>query len=133
MTANLFTLAAEPLPSPAPAPIPREVSRAARVLQGERKRQRAIRQVEENADADWMKAAEKTIRWYAALGDRFTSDDIWANLEKMNLTTHEPRALGAIFNRLARQGVIEQTGEYRKSVRPECHRNPKAVWRGAGQ
>jgi hypothetical protein len=133
MGANLFTLAAEPLPSPAPAAIPREVSRAARVLAGERKKQRAIRQVEDAASPDFLAAAEGIVRALAASGAEFTTDAVWDALPA-DCRTHEPRALGAVFNRLAKANVIRKVNCLPvPSVRPECHRCPKTVWRGAGQ
>ncbi len=113
----------------APAAIPRRVSDAARLLAGERAKQRAIRQVEDGADASFLDAAAAIVRRLAASGAEFSADAVWDELPA-DCSTHEPRALGAVFNRLAKAGLIERTGRYVPSVRPESHRCPKAVWRG---
>jgi hypothetical protein len=42
---------------------------------------------------------------------------------------HEPRALGALMREAARNGLIEATDRVRPSERPQCHMNPKRVWR----
>lgn len=84
--------------------------------------------VGDNADGQWIKAAEAVILAMEP-GHSFCADDIWNVLADSDHWTHEPRALGAVVRELRRAGVIESTGTYRKSTRPEAHQRPVAVWR----
>ena len=60
----------------------------------------------------------------------FTADEVWQRLEILNQAEGaNPKALGAVLSSLARDGVIETTGNYRKSVLPRRHQRPVAEWR----
>lgn len=93
-------------------------------------RDHAIDTVEANAHDEWLATADRIVRHLAAVGLPFTTDDVWSRLDARGVTTHEPRALGAVIRKAARRGLIATTGDYRKSVRPECHARPVAVWKG---
>lgn len=95
--------------------------------EGERRRDVALAQVELNADDRWMEAAEAAVRFCARTMDDFTSDDVWARLSGVP-APHEPRAMGAVMRRLAKDGVVVRTDRTRDSERPEAHRGPKRVW-----
>ena len=82
---------------------------------------------EQHADTEWRTTAEAILFRYAAGARPFTTDDLWAELERTGVTTHEPRALGAIVRRASTVGTIVPIG-YRPSTRSECHGRPVRVW-----
>lgn len=88
----------------------------------------SIEQVEEHAHAEWLAAAMLAVRDLARHNDTFTTDQVWELLELDNVATHEPRAMGAVMRRASKDGLIEATGNYVKSARPECHARPVPVW-----
>src|SRR5579864_3212859 len=86
----------------------------------------AIADVSDHADELWKVAARSMVYKVAVRMPTFTSDDVWrAGLPK----PREPRALGAVFNQLAREGFIETTGEFRRTAQVLRHSAPVAVWR----
>jgi hypothetical protein len=87
----------------------------------------AIRQVEAAAPGEWMRRARDAALLVSLARFDFTTDDVWTALD--GLEPPEPRAMGAVMKGLAAEGLIRATGEYRKSVRVECHARPVAVWR----
>lgn len=89
----------------------------------------AIQQAGDNADPEWTALAHATLRYVASLGAEFTTDDIWLRLEFRNIHTHEPRAMGAVMRAAVRDGLIEKTGAYVESSRPQSHARPIPVWR----
>lgn len=89
----------------------------------------ALFRVEAHADIDWKQSAELAVANAARRG-LFTTDDVWAVLDAGTASTHEPRALGAIMRRMAKDGFITATDEWRVSSRPECHGRHVRVWRG---
>jgi hypothetical protein len=92
-------------------------------------RDEAIAQVEANADREWKTAALGAVRWLAANRVEFTSDDVWRLLpDQSAATTHEPRALGAVMRKAARDGLVRKTDRVVNSTRVECHARPVAVW-----
>jgi len=92
-------------------------------------RDEAIAQVEANADREWKTAALNAVRWLAANRVEFTSDDVWRLLPHQSAaTTHEPRALGAVMRKAARDGLVRKTDRVVNSTRVECHARPVAVW-----
>lgn len=92
---------------------------------------KAIERVEAHADADWKAAAFEAVVWLAERRAELTTDGVWAALDRLDpdAATHERRAMGPIMRQAVREGVIEATDRYHISVRPECHGNPKRVWR----
>ena len=70
--------------------------------------------------AEWYPAI---LRVAQSLGT-FTTDDLWDVIPKPS----EPRAMGAVMHKVAKQGRIRSTGEYRRSTEVSCHARPKAVW-----
>jgi hypothetical protein len=89
----------------------------------------ALNRVDANADEEWKTTALRAVGWLSMTQDRFTTDDVWAVLVDREEATHEPRALGPIMLRARKLGYIAGTNDYVLSMRPECHRNPKKVWR----
>jgi di/tripeptidase len=90
----------------------------------------AIDRAGRNADPLWKKAALDAV-CHIALNRRiqFTTDEVWELLEQQGIrATHEPRALGAVLRTAQSRGLIKSTGNYRKSVRVECHSRPVMIW-----
>jgi hypothetical protein len=92
-------------------------------------RDEAIARVEANADQDWMIQATLVIELMSKVYDRFTTDDVWRELGRRDLTVREPRAIGAAMKKAKGKGVIAPTGNYVPSARPESHCRPIRVWR----
>lgn len=88
----------------------------------------AIAEAEAHADERWFAQALAVVRVLALRGEPFTTDDVWARLERMETSTHEPRAMGAVMRRAKAAGLCRPTDDYRPSVRPEHHRGPVRVW-----
>lgn len=95
---------------------------------GRELRDEAVAQVNDNADPAWKYVARKFVR-ELPVGTLFTTDRIWWHLNRMRVTTPEPRALGAIMLALAREDLIAKTGEYVNTTRPKAHSRPIPVWR----
>lgn len=92
----------------------------------------ALDRVEAHADDAWKDAANQalwTVVRDGGLGYEFTSDDVHAVLDGLDVTTHEPRALGAIIRKAATAGWIVNTGRVDKTKRAVAHKRPATVWR----
>ena len=93
-------------------------------------RDKAIAQVEANADPTWKTQARNAIRWLVRSRLEFTTDDVWQEMaDRRYELPREPRAIGALMVEAAREGLIEATDRYVPSARPDCHRRPVKVWR----
>lgn len=90
-------------------------------------RTEALTRVERNAERVVVDAARSIVEQLPS-GTVFTSDQVWFELQRRGLEPHERRMLGAVMMRLRKAGVVRPTGEYRPSVRPECHAAPKPVY-----
>ncbi len=73
-------------------------------------------------DVRIVSAIEAEVRRLASLGIEFQPDDVMPQLASR-------RAVGAVFSKLARAGVIRCVGA-RNSTRPERHGAITRVWRG---
>lgn len=93
-------------------------------------RDEAIDRVEANAADHWKAAAEFAALEVARRGKPFTTDEVWRALVLQGVgQPHEPRAMGAIFRKLAREGVIRPLeDDFQKSIMTACHRRPKQRW-----
>lgn len=93
-------------------------------------RDEAIDRVEKNSHPEWAEAAYLACCLVAECEIEFTTDSVWDMLAQLfpQYATHEPRAMGAVMRRAAREGKIIPTDEYWKSTRAECHRRPLTVW-----
>lgn len=85
----------------------------------------AIARVDANADAAWKEQAYATGARLSRTMHTLTSDDIWLELDGQ---THEPRAMGPVMRRLARDGYIRSTNGFVKSRSPKGHGHPTRVW-----
>ena len=79
----------------------------------------------------WMGAALAAVVGLAGKRERFTSDDVWAELERRGceLEPGDNRAMGGALRRAARKGWIRRLrGAYEQSTRPKRHAGPVQVW-----
>lgn len=89
----------------------------------------AIERVERNASLDFLVFARTVaLRIASAQQNGFTTDAIWEVLDAAGVKPPEPRALGAVMQKLAREGLIRKTGEYVDSCRAACHGRPVPIW-----
>ncbi|NNM44302.1 MAG: hypothetical protein HKM07_08185 [Chlamydiae bacterium] len=95
----------------------------------ERKKNEGINLAYGHTTTIWKDAAGEALIKIAKTRYEFTSDAIWEELATQGIHTNENRALGAVMQSGNRAGVIEFTGEYKPTLRPVGHKNPKAVWR----
>lgn len=91
-------------------------------------RDEAIRRVQEAAALSWLAKAQEAIRACAESMETFTVDDVQARMVG-SPPPREGRAMGAAMVWARRNGLIEATGDYKPSVQPQCHANPRQVWR----
>jgi hypothetical protein len=89
----------------------------------------SIAQVAAAADPTWARLAVLAVVAVATAHEEFTTDDVWTWLEACSVTTHEPRALGAVMRTKRAKEVATPTERYRPSDRPECHARPVRIWR----
>ena len=93
-------------------------------------RDAAIAQVEANADTEWIDAAQAALRFVCRRFDTMTVDDVQEELARRGVERpREGRAMGAVMTCAKREGLITPTGSYRASEQPQCHGNPRQVWR----
>lgn len=97
------------------------------LFDAEEARDQAIARAAAAAPADWSQRARDAVMLVALARFDFTTDHVWDALGEDR--PPEPRALGAVLKAMAGERLIRATGEYRKSVRVDCHARPLAVWR----
>lgn len=90
-------------------------------------RDEAVRRVNANAEHDWKLLAWEIGRELAAVRATFTSEDISDRIPA-HITTHEPRAMGAVMTRLRRAKVISPTDEFVMARSRVGHGRPSRVW-----
>ena len=92
----------------------------------------AIEQVGLNADQVWASEALKVVQMLSIQRHDFTTDDVWEWMNQLHptMTTHEPRAMGAVMRKASADRLCAPTERYSKSLRPECHRRPIRIWQG---
>lgn len=84
-----------------------------------------VRRAEEHADSEWKEDALRAIEFVASRRADFISDDVW---ELTDLAQpREARAMGPVFMRARKLGIIEKTDRTRPSIR--SHLSGKPVWR----
>lgn len=108
-----------------PFPDPEEEKR------GKERLEDALERVEENSGEAW-----KAIAWAAALdvvaeGHDFTSERIRQKLTQWGdwPPPNDPRALGPVMKRLLREGYIESTRRFTKSVYSSSSGTNKEIFR----
>lgn len=94
----------------------------------EARRRRDAGMARSDRDPAFAAAADAAIRRVAAERAAFIVDDVWGYMPEGPRTV-DGRAMGAAMQRAARAGVIAPTPEYWPSAQPQCHANPRRVWR----
>jgi hypothetical protein len=92
----------------------------------EKSKQDAIARVETN-NQDFVKRAFKILQQLARKRRTFTSMDIWAVYSGPR--AKNPRAMGPVFVRGQKAGVISPTNNWVKSGRHSDHNQQLRVWR----
>lgn len=85
----------------------------------------------DNSNDYWRSVADRAMEYLIGRGQEFTADDLQTILEGVGVTTHEPNAVGALFNAYARRGSIEFANSFRHSTRRSSHRRLLRVWRAS--
>ena len=88
----------------------------------------AIQVVGDNANQEWIDAAAAAVIKIALRQTTLTSDDVWEELSGKGVATHEPRAMGAVMSRCARDGVIVRTDRVIPTKRSCANHRPIAIW-----
>lgn len=97
--------------------------------QGRLARDAAIERAELGANPVWAVTALWAVRFLASRRPSFTTDDVWAVLDDLQVETPERRALGGVMRHAAAAGFITPTDTFIRSHRPECHCRPVLCWR----
>lgn len=83
-----------------------------------------------HADFDWLAAALNAVRMVAEARAEFTVDAVQARLVELGVgRPPEGRAMGAVMVSARQHGLIEGTDKYEPSSQPQCHANPRRVWK----
>ena len=93
-------------------------------------RQDGIDRAGNTAGDDWKTQAYEQVEWLARAYPDFTSDELIVRLELFDITPPNGMAMGAVFQKAARDGVIRKTGELRRTKIPTRHRD-LTVWTAA--
>src|SRR6266567_7996700 len=88
---------------------------------------RAIKQVEDAADEEWLNEAYTAVVKMILTREDFIADDVWYYTGLSQ--PREPSALGPVIKNVAKAGLIEHTEAYKLAYMPSRHRNPQRVWR----
>lgn len=95
----------------------------------EKKKTEGMEAAYRGADTEWKKAAAECLQRLIKTNEFMTSEDVVLELNQRGIVTGENRAMGAIMLSFARAGLIESTGNFTTSRRPECHKSPVRIWR----
>lgn len=93
------------------------------------------------ASEEWGDWAIEALQNVATDFERFTGDEVWAELTAMgcDVEPSDARAMGAVFQRARAEGwIVRVTGVFRVSTRRTRHLGPMGVWeskiyRGGGR
>lgn len=61
-------------------------------------------------------------------GDEVTGDEIHTYLEFIGILPDHPNAWGGFISGMVRQGILEDTGKYRRTKRKGSHARRTPVW-----
>lgn len=93
--------------------------------QASQTRDAALTQVTANADPDWLAEAYDELVRYLRHNAEFFVDDWWTRTQMRE--PRESRAFGAVVIKAAREGLMEKSGEFRKSIRSNMTEKP--IWK----
>jgi hypothetical protein len=90
-------------------------------------RQEIIERVYEAAEPEFIAEYRSFLIEYAEWHEDFIAGDVTSEYEtrSRDLTSHEKKALGGLYQSLQKEGIIEKTGGYRKRDQG----SPAAVYR----
>lgn len=94
---------------------------------GEQLRDQAIEDVA-RGESVWIDRIVGIIR-VISTGKEFSTDLLWTEAAAANLTTHEPRVMGAAMKLAKQLGLIVPTDNHEKSTRPKCHARWVRIWK----
>jgi hypothetical protein len=95
-------------------------------------KENGIKQVELNANQQWLQEAFKVVEMLSLKALPFTSDDVWEWMQELHpaLETHNHSAMGAVFRKASQHKICIPTGQYVQSKRPSAQSREIKVWRG---
>lgn len=92
-------------------------------------KKQALDEVQSNAENDWWYKTKEVIHKLAKENINFTSDEVWAELDRLNIPRpHQPSALGSVFRACCQAGWITKSGKYKPSTQPTNHQRDVAIW-----
>jgi hypothetical protein len=101
---------------------------ASRVVDPDTKEE-AITRVKANANPEWMSAATKVAYGICKGKQEFTTDDLWAVIDTLAVSTKDNRAMGAVMtNAESKKWCQMKDCRPIPSKRPQCHGRPVCVW-----
>lgn len=92
---------------------------------GKTLRDEGIALVALNTDSSWAEEAFNVVETLANSRLFFTSDDVW---DGVSSKPHNNSAMGAVFKRAQKAGVIKPTGGFHESRRAKAHSRMLRVW-----
>jgi hypothetical protein len=92
-------------------------------------KEQSLAQVEKHADLAWLGAAISVLNGLCRRRESLTADAVWLELDSAGLSTHEPRAMGAVFQHGKNKKWCAPTSQFVPSKRPVHHAGPIRVWR----
>ena len=95
-------------------------------VEARQRQEEGITAADRGASIAFKDAAQLAIMQAALAHETFIVDQVWQYMPARPL---EGRAMGAAMRQAAREGMIQATGEWSSSDQPQCHRNPRQVWR----
>lgn len=91
-------------------------------------RDAAVDAVDAGGPARWKRLALEAVYRVCLKRSDFIVDDVWIELG-LDEKPVESRVMGAVIKSATKQGWCEATDVYRPSAQPQCHSNPRRVWR----
>lgn len=76
----------------------------------------------------WTEEVRAAVVRVASRQTTFLIDDVWKELSGVR-TMGDRRKIGPVLLAMRRVGEIEATGQWVASAQPQCHANPRRVWR----
>lgn len=91
---------------------------------GQELRDEALDKLEDTTPETWLDEAYAAIAFLVRERDLFTADSVWDLVGP----TREPRAMGVVFRRAVKDGLVKPTKSFWSSTRAKRHAGPVRVW-----
>jgi len=88
----------------------------------------AYERLGESEDKWWMRQAIRCIQYISKTQPELAADDVWEHMKNMTNPSN-PRSMGVVFKICHNAGMIEPTGQYRKTRRKQANGREIRVWR----